>query len=412
MSGLKPIGSEKLQGDEKIKRILEIAHYKEVRPSSINETFKTDYTTKLADGNVYHIVKEKMGYIIKQGLTESQSEYITPMKNRKYYNSYADAMKVLNLMAKEINQTNNISEGISLFTEQKKYFLKTPKPAAPEVEDTPPVEDVPPPSPEPSEPDMTGDMDMGSDIPAEPETDLPTDDMGNMEDMGIPDEPDSSDEEADVTFKTIQKLTGKLGQKIRAMEDAGEEISSKDAKYVINSILSALEDNLDEDDKMDIVTKLEGEEDGGDNMDMDMGDEIPTGDEEPLDLPTDDEMPSEDGEMSEGEMTEKFLSTAMDRVFKESQVDKVLSKYFMITESEKKFVENKKKIKKNIVENKKKNDLKEIIRLSESLKQKNVAEKVINSFPEVTFVGKTNKGNLVFENKNKQLKVTPNGQIL
>ena len=56
--------------------------------------------------------------------------------------------------------------------------------------------------------------------------------------------------------------------------------------------------------------------------------------------------------------------------------------------------------------------MKEIIRLSESLKQKNVAEKVINSFPEVTFVGKTNKGNLVFENKNKQLKVTPNGQIL
>ena len=57
MSGLKPIGSEKLQGDEKIKRILQIAHYKEVTPSSINETSKTDYTTKLADGNVYHIVK-------------------------------------------------------------------------------------------------------------------------------------------------------------------------------------------------------------------------------------------------------------------------------------------------------------------------------------------------------------------
>ena len=412
MSGLKPIGSEKLQGDEKIKRILQIAHYKEVTPLSINETSKTDYTTKLADGNVYHIVKEKMGYIIKQGLTESQSEYITPMKNRKYYNSYADAMKVLNLIAKEINQTNNISEGISLFTEQKKYFLKTPKPAAPEVEDTPPVEDVPPPAPMPDEPDMSGDMGMDSDIPAEPETDLPTDDMGNMEDMGTPDEPDSSDEDANVTFKTIQKLTGKLGQKIRAMEDAGEEISSKDAKYVINSILSALEDNLDEDDKMDIVTKLEGEEEDGEDMGMDMNDEMPTDGEEFSDLPSNDEMPSEDGEMSEGEMTEKFLSTAMDRVFKESKVDKVLSKYFMISESEKKFVENKKKIKKNVVENKKKNDLKEIIRLSESLKQKNVAEKVINSFPEVTFVGKTNKGNLVFENKNKQLKVTPNGQIL
>lgn len=409
MSGLRPIGSEKLQGDEKIKRILEISRYKEVSPSNINETAKVDYSTKLADGNVYHIVKEKMGYIIKQGLTESQSEYIAPMKNRKYYNSYADAMKVLNLMAKDINQSNNVKEGISLFTEQKKYFLKTPKPAAPEVEDTPPVEDVPPPSPEPSEPDMSGDMGMGSDIPAEPETDLPTDDMGNMEDMGVPEEPDSSEEGADVTFKTIQKLTGKLGQKIRAMEDAGEEISSKDAKYVINSILSALEDNLDEDDKMDIVSKLEGEEegDGGDDDMSDMGDEM--GGE---DFSSDEELPSEDETPNDGEMTEKFMSKVMDKVFSESKVDKVLSKYFMISESEKKFVENKKKIKKNIVEDKKKSDLKEIIRLSESLKQKNVAEKVINSFPEVTFVGKTNKGNLVFENKNKQLKVTPNGQIL
>lgn len=410
MSGLKPIGSEKLQGDKKINRILEIAHYKEVKPSTINETYKTDYTTKLGDGNVYHVVKEKMGYIIKQGLVESQSEYIAPMKNRKYYDSYADAMKVLNLMAKEINQVNNINEGISLFTEQKKYFLKTPKPAAPPVEDTPPVDDVPPPAPMPSEPDMTGDMDMGSDIPAEPETDLPTDDMGNMEDLGTPDEPDSSDEEADVTFKTIQKLTGKLGQKIRTMLDNGEEISSKDAKYVINSILSALEDSLDEDDKMDIITKLEGEEEDNDGMDME--DDMLSDTEETSDLPTEDELPTEGGEMKEGETTEKFVSKMMEKVFAESKVEKVLSKYFRIDETEKKFVENKKKIKKNIVEDKKKSDLKEIIRLSESLKQKNVAEKVINSFPEVTFVGKTNKGNLVFENKNKQLKVTPNGQIL
>ena len=231
-----------------------------------------------------------------------------------------------------------------------------------------------------------------------------------MDDMGGEDTPESPEEnDENITFKTIQKLTGKLGQKIRAMEDAGEEISSKDAKYVINSILSALEDNLDEDDKLDIVSKLEGEEGGDDmddmgveDMDMDneMGDEMPSEDETSMEEPT------------EGEMTEKFLSSAMSRVFNESKVDKVLSKYFTITENEKKFVENKKKVKKTIVENKKKNDLKEIIRLSESLKQKKVAEKVINSFPEVTFVGKTNKGNLVFESKNKQLKVSPNGQIL
>jgi hypothetical protein len=337
------------------------------------------------------------------------------MKNRKYYNSYADAMKVLNLMAKEINQLNNIQEGISLFTEQKKYFLKSPKPLAPPVDDTAPVEDVAPSTDMPEPPmDVTPEIDA----PSEPDTDMPSDDMGmddmGMDDMGGEDTPESPEEnDENITFKTIQKLTGKLGQKIRAMEDAGEEISSKDAKYVINSILSALEDNLDEDDKLDIVSKLEGEEEGGE--DMDMGDEMGSEDMG-MDDEMGDEIPSEDEtsmeEPTEGEMTEKFLSSAMSRVFNESKVDKVLSKYFTITENEKKFIENKKKVKKTIVENKKKNDLKEIIRLSESLKQKKVAEKVINSFPEVTFVGKTNKGNLVFESKSKQLKVSPNGQIL
>ena len=399
MNGLRPIGSEKLQGSDKIKRILEIAHYKETTPSQINETSKTDYSIKLADGNVYSIDKEKLGYIIKKQITEGVNDYMSPMKNRKYYNSYADAMKSLNLMAKEINQLSGINEGISLFTEQKKYYLKTPTPAQPPVEDTPPTEDLPIPTETPAapeipseEPPMEPEMTSDEIPPMEPEMDEPLDDTG-----------DEQGGDENITFKTIQKLTGKLGQKIRALEDAGEEISSKDAKYVINSILSALEDNLEEEDRMDIVSKLEGEEEDYDSESDLMADNEEGGYDEETPAVT---------EPNDGEMTEKFMSNVMNKVFSESKVDDVLSKYFMISESEKKFVENKKKIKKNIVENKKKSDLKEIIRLSESLKQKNVAEKVINSFPEVTFVGKTNKGNLVFENKNKQLKVTPNGQIL
>ena len=42
MSKLKPIGSEKLQGDDKLKRIMEIARYNEVMPSSINENTKIE----------------------------------------------------------------------------------------------------------------------------------------------------------------------------------------------------------------------------------------------------------------------------------------------------------------------------------------------------------------------------------
>ncbi len=60
-----------------------------------------------------------MGYIIKKQISEGVNEYTSPMKNRKYFNSYADAMKSLNLMAKDINQLAGVEEGISLFTEQK-----------------------------------------------------------------------------------------------------------------------------------------------------------------------------------------------------------------------------------------------------------------------------------------------------
>ena len=40
MGDLKPIGSEKLTGQDKIKRIMEIARFNEVIPEKINETAK------------------------------------------------------------------------------------------------------------------------------------------------------------------------------------------------------------------------------------------------------------------------------------------------------------------------------------------------------------------------------------
>jgi hypothetical protein len=58
------------------------------------------------------------------------------------------------------------------------------------------------------------------------------------------------------------------------------------------------------------------------------------------------------------------------------------------------------------------NSVREINRLSESVEQRQTAKDIVKNFPQINFVGKTNKGNLVFENKNKQLKVSPNGQIL
>jgi hypothetical protein len=71
MADLKPIGSERLQGQEKLNRILEIARYKENIPSNINETSRVEFERVLSDGNHYEIVKEKSGYVIKKKVNES-----------------------------------------------------------------------------------------------------------------------------------------------------------------------------------------------------------------------------------------------------------------------------------------------------------------------------------------------------
>jgi len=409
MSKLKPIGSEKLKGQEQINRMLQIAKYKEAIPTPINEDTRVEYNTKLVDGNVYYISKEKQGYIIKKGLNESTLDYIEPMKNRTYYNSYSEALKKLNLLAKELNRVHNVNEGISLFTEDKKYFLKNPNPA-PTEEAPAPEEEMPAPPMEDETPAPPSD-EVNMDMPAEPEGEIPSEEMPDMgaEDMG----PEMPDE--DVSFKIIQKLTGKLAQKIRDFQEKDEEITSKDAKYVVNSILSALADNLEDNDKEDIISKIEGEEEEADygmeptGMDMEDEEEMPAEDE----MPSEDEMPGEPkAEMSEEEISEKFMEKVMSGVFGESKVDNILSKYFVISENERKFAKEKETNKKLFLEQKTIVDKTKIKRLAESRKQKTVAESVIESFPEMKFIGKTNKGNLVFEHNNKQLKVSPNGELL
>jgi len=411
MSKLKPIGSEKLQGDEKLKRIMEIARYKETLPNSINETTKTDYSITLVDGYTYEIAKEKMGYVIKKRLDEGVAEYVEPMKNRKHYSSYSAAFKRLNLMAGEVNRLHEATEGISLFGEQKKFVLKTPTPA-PEETEAPTEDEVTPPAPEvPSEPMNTEEPAMeptDEELPLPPAEDgmddeMDTPDMGG-EDMG--DEPADSEE---VSFKSIQKLTGKLAQKLRDFA-SGNEMSSKDAKYVINSVLSALDLNgLDEEDKEEIISRFDETESNYDDMEMSKSDESSDEDFD-LDMEVDtEEQPVED----ETEMKESdYVGSVIDSIFSESKVDTVLKKYFSVNENEKKFIVEKKEEKKKVLKEKVRDSKKEIVRLSESTKQTETALEIIKNFPGVNFVGKTNKGNLVFENKNKQLKVNRSGNIL
>jgi len=414
MGDLKPIGSEKLQGQDKLKRIMEIARFNETIPTTINETSKSEFNRTLSDGNNYEIVKERQGYIIKKTISESETDYIEPMKNRKYYSSYSQALKRLNLVAGELNRLNENEEGTSMFGEQKRFTLKTPKPApapAPMEAAAPPMAPPPVPAPElPASPVGGEEMDLEmGDEEMGPEGDMEMDADMDMEMDG--------GDDGQVTFKTIQKLTGKLTQKIRTLDNE-EGMTSEDIKYVINMVIASLDlKSLSEEDKDDILEKFE--EDSENLGDDDIDGEDLTDDSEVEDIQSDMDIPME-GEMEEGdyygEEEEEDMDygngAIIDSIFGESKVDKVISKYFEIS-------------KKEIIENRERNDKKklqtisevrkqmgEVIKLTETIEQELASQKFLKENKGAKIVGLTNKKNLVFENKGSQVRITPEGQIL
>ena len=490
MGGIKPIGSERLEGMDKLRRIMEIARYKENIPQQVNETKSTEYSINLADGNVYRIEKERQGYIIKLAINESESEYIEPMKARRYYNAYSQALKRLNLMTKEINVIHENEEGTSLIGEQKKKFvLKTkkkkesdeggdtpPPPPADMGATPPPPADMGPGGPPadmgatPPPPDMGAGgppADMGGEMPTDMEAEMPTDmgaemptDMGGEESGEMPTEMPTeieSEEEIDVEekpkekkvsdLKRIQILVGKLAQKIRSYEEE-KNLSNKEIKYIINSILSAIDvDVLDEDDIEQIITKLEGseEEEGEEEMSFEEEDTVV----EPGVAPE----PPQEPEMTEGypkfvdafndymggalvsgmskklthEDTSEFDDDEYGRerrkgrkhypnvdrfehgTFAESKVDKLLSKYFVFTEGDFKKTKIKEERRSNSFY---KIDKQNIVRLSESEEQMDMALDFLRENPSVKFMGLSTKGNLVFKQGINEVKITRSGRVL
>ena len=274
MGNLRPIGSEKLEGTDKLRRIMEIATYRETPKTELNNLSTTNYTIQLSDGNFYGIVKERLGYIIKTGINESNMDYSDPMKNRKYYRSYSEAMKKLNLIVAETNRNTGNEYEIPLIGEQpevkKKFVLKTAKKAEPTPSPDMSAPDMGAPAPEtPSPemgapaPEMGGESEMGApapemggeEMPEEPEMPMAPGDAPMLDtEIGVEDD----EEGGSSNLKLIQKLTGKLSQKLR-MFDKDKGLDSQDIKYVINSIVSAIDLNkLDDDDREDIVDKIEG----------------------------------------------------------------------------------------------------------------------------------------------------------
>jgi hypothetical protein len=240
MADLRPLGSEKLPLDDKIRRIMEIARYNEAPKKQTTNTTNTTHLVKESVDGFYGVVKEKDGYYVKFGLTENTLDYIggLKMKNKNRFNSYAEAYKRMELIAKPLNE------------QEKKFVLDKPSvdedpDAAPSMNDAPPAADAAP-----------SDDDVDSDVPADDDA-APTDDAPPVGDEGGEDvqgvNPDAPEH-----MKAIQKLTGKLGQRLRQHED---ELKSDDYKYVINSILSAIDlSKLDDSDKEEIASRFEDSE--------------------------------------------------------------------------------------------------------------------------------------------------------
>lgn len=289
MADLKALGSEKLNGDDKLKRILELTYYGNKPKTNSPSSSKSEHIVESVNG-VYGIVKEKDGYYVKKGLNESSLDYIGGlfMKNKNRFNSYAEALKRMELLnGQELNEAT-------------KYVLKQSKPAEvpmlpSDTETAPADEPSSVPSPE----------SLPSDDTSVPSPDaLPSDDSEPATGDQMGGEPKPSDYMAEV-----QKFSGKLGQELR---DQKQKMESDDIKYVLNMIISAVDlTKLSDEDIEEIGKKFDREEETGDE-----GPEAETPDNVPAEPTGDEDL---------GETMDKLESFLNTPAVQDEEVD--LSKY-------------------------------------------------------------------------------------
>ena len=291
------VNPKKIKGQDKLNRIKDLMG----KMNTLNESTslsEIENVKKGANGIIYGIVRENHSYFIKTTdkssgtLVAEDFEYIGGLQNKNLerYGSYAEALKQLNLKFDMLNESFGIKTNINLFEsdavevkvanasgvvvkedetkdieEQKKVIkVDAPAPVAP-VEDE--VEEI--------------DVEGGEDPFADEE--------GGEEEVSIDaDVEEEGEDDGDGYTKKIQKLTGKIGQMLRDKDEPDAELD----KYVINSIISAINwEDIPDEDVEDIIAKIEGEDEeddelesgGEETVDIDMdveGGEDPFADEE------------------------------------------------------------------------------------------------------------------------------------
>ena len=384
MGKLKPIGSEKLTGKDKVARIMEIARYGEVTKNEDYHVTSKSFTKNAADGNVYSIVQEKDGYYLKSGINESELDYVSGFMNKKKdrFKSYSSALKRMNLIFKPLNEEYNEGMGDGMYDEsemeeQDKFVLNVPNEGGDE--------------------DVDMDMDMGMDVEDEMDMDMDVEDeMGDEEEMDVDidvEDEMGGEEDMEGFMKSIQKLTGKLGQKLRDVE---EEMGSADIKYVLNSVISAVDlENLDDEDKDDVLDRFEDDE------------EVSYGDDEGMDVEMDDmgdEEISFDMEDEAGDEIDDEEEIAMESL--KNRVSNLLESYV---------VEKKKEIinPNDYIINKVKNlNLENTIKkYSKSIEQELGVKKFIKENKDFKLLGITKGGNIKLTSSDKKVLITKQGVI-
>jgi hypothetical protein len=319
------VNPKTLKGQDKLNRMLDLMG----RMKTLNESksfSELELIKKGPNGVVYGIVRENHDYFIKTSEKYSGKflaedfNYIGGLKNKsdEKYSSYSEALKHLNIKFDMLNESYGIESNTNIFeTDGKTFgggfgfgFVMEDEDEEDEGKEIISDDEI-----EEQKKVLKVDAPV-SDTPVEDEVDVDLDtdsDMSNMDfgadteevdvdtDMSMDDE----DESGDDTTKKIQKYTGKIGQMLRDMDKVDSDLE----KYVINSIISAMHlDQMDEGDKEDIISKLEGEEES------DFESEESGGDVD-LDLDTDLDLDS-----GEGEETEEVSEISEGRTFSKKQL--------------------------------------------------------------------------------------------
>ena len=335
----KNVNPKSLKGRDQLDRVRELMG--KMQPLNENTSLSELELIKKGPNNViYGIVRENHKYFIKTTnktygkIVAEDFNYIGGLQNKfsEAYNSYAAATKQLNLKFDMLNESLGInthtnileSDGVragfgfvveeaEIAEEDKPDFLDLDKDGDKEESMKKAAKDAKNESDEEKEiEEQKKVLKVDAPAPAEPAMEEPVedevDDFGGEElDMEEPSMDDEGDDEEDST-KKIQKLTGKIGQAIRELDEPDAELE----KYVINSIISALHlDQFSDEDIEDIIAKLEGEEEEDDAEAAEAG-------EMDMEEPAMEEEPAE--EEVEMEVTEESV------VYKKSQLVESLTK--------------------------------------------------------------------------------------